>query len=88
MFTAGLGKMVGSFLKAFLRPPALRLKKDVRHAAIPRAVEDGKYADHREHGQLRTFRREGLNLMSDSPFQQCKDTTSLHAPKATSNLDP
>jgi hypothetical protein len=47
------------------RPPALRLKKDVRYAAAPRAfqlydiaVQDGKYADHREHGLLYAFRRE------------------------------
>jgi len=44
------------------RLPALRLKKDVRHAAAPRAfqlcdiaVQDGKYADRWEHG---AFRRE------------------------------
>ena len=47
------------------RPPALRLKKDVQHAATPRAfqlcdivVQDGKYADHWEHGLLCASRRE------------------------------
>lgn len=62
MFTVGLARMIGCFSNA-LRG---RLHfADVRHATTPRAfqrcdiaVQDGKYADCREHGLLYAFRRE------------------------------